>query len=465
MGKPVVIVGDAMLDVDIEGSATRLSPEAPVPVVDAERIWHRPGGAGLAAVLAARADRDVVLVTALGDDADGRALMELLTTAGVDVVALPMAGTTVCKTRIRASGQSMLRVDHGDGIAAADAVPPRVATVLNSARAVCVADYGHGVTAHLGIRALLTRVAAQVPIVWDPHPRGAQPTPGCWLVTPNQGEAEHFSDCTNSDAHSAETLRQKWEARAVCITLGRRGALLATDGGGCTHIPVPAIAGAAAGRIDTCGAGDRFAIAAALAFGAGDRASAAVSVAVEAATRFVDAGGAVAVSSAAVLTARGNHSAAVESDVVTGDIDQVRDRLRRRGGTLVATGGCFDLLHTGHVRLLRQARELGDALVVLLNSDASVRALKGPRRPVMAVEDRARVLSALACVDAVVIFDELSPENVLDRLRPDVWVKGGDYAKADLPEADVVSRHGGEIVLLPTVDGYSSSNLIAAARA
>jgi rfaE bifunctional protein nucleotidyltransferase chain/domain len=154
----------------------------------------------------------------------------------------------------------------------------------------------------------------------------------------------------------------------------------------------------------------------------------------------------------------------VESDEVNDDIDQVRDRLRRRGGTLVATGGCFDLLHTGHVRLLRQARELGDALVVLLNSDGSVRALKGPRRPVMAVEDRARVLSALGCVDAVVIFDELSPGHVLDRLRPNVWVKGGDYAEADLPEADVVRRHGGEIVLLPTVAGYSSSNLIAAAR-
>jgi D-beta-D-heptose 7-phosphate kinase/D-beta-D-heptose 1-phosphate adenosyltransferase len=463
MGKPVVIVGDAMLDVDIEGSANRLSPEAPVPVVDAERIWHRPGGAGLAAVLAARADRDVVLVTALGDDADGRALTELLTSAGVDVVALPMAGTTVCKTRIRAGGQSMLRIDHGDGTAANDVLSQRVATVLKAARAVCVADYGHGVTAHLGIRALLTRAAAQVPIVWDPHPCGAQPTPGCWLVTPNQAEAEHFSDRADSNAHSAEALRRKWEARAVCITLGPKGALLATDTGGCTHIPVSAVTGAA-GRTDTCGAGDRFAIAAALAFGAGEGAPGAVSVAVEAAARFVNAGAAAAVSSAAVLTARGNHSAAVESDEVTGDIDQVRDRLRRRGGTLVATGGCFDLLHTGHVRLLRQARELGDALVVLLNSDGSVRALKGPRRPVMAVEDRARVLSALGCVDAVVIFDELSPDRVLDRLRPNVWVKGGDYAEADLPEADVVRRHGGEIVLLPTVAGYSSSNLIAAAR-
>jgi rfaE bifunctional protein nucleotidyltransferase chain/domain len=325
-----------------------------------------------------------------------------------------------------------------------------------------VADYGHGVTAHLGIRALLTRVAAQVPIVWDPHPRGAPPTPGCWLITPNQAEAEYFSGRADSNTRSAEALWRKWQARAVCITLGSRGALLATGTGSCTHIPVSAVAGTS--RNDTCGAGDRFAVAATLAFSKGDHVSVAVSVAVDAATRFVDAGGAVEVSTAAVLAARGNHSAAVESDAITRDIDQLRDRLRRRGGTLVAAGGCFDLLHTGHVRLLRQARDLGDALVVLLNSDGSVRALKGPRRPVMAAEDRARVLSALACVDAVVVFDELSPDHVLNRLRPDVWVKGGDYVEADLPEADVVRRHGGEVVLLPTVDGYSSSKLIAAAR-
>jgi D-beta-D-heptose 7-phosphate kinase/D-beta-D-heptose 1-phosphate adenosyltransferase len=213
---------------------------------------------------------------------------------------------------------------------------------------------------------------------------------------------------------------------------------------------------------DACGAGDRFAIAATAALGEGNDAHTAVAAAVEAASRFVAAGGAVGVSSAASLGKSG--SATGESEAVSGDVAPVRDKLRRRGGTLVATGGCFDLLHTGHVRLLRQARQLGDALVVLLNSDDSVRALKGPRRPVMAAEDRARVLAALACVDAVVIFDERSPEQALEQLRPDVWVKGGDYTEADLPEAAVVRRHGGEVVLLPTVAGYSSSNLIAAAR-
>jgi rfaE bifunctional protein nucleotidyltransferase chain/domain len=429
-----------MLDVDIEGSASRLSPEAPVPVVDADRIWHRPGGAGLAAVLAARTDSDVVLVTALADDADGQVLADLLTGAGVDVVALPMNGSTVCKTRIRARGQSMLRLDHGDGTAAADGAPRRVTSVLESARAVCVADYGRGVAAHPVIRETLTAIAERVPVVWDPHPRGATPTPACRLVTPNQAEA--------GDA-SAESLRRRWGAAAVSVTMGSRGAMVATATGS-VHVPAPTVTAGG----DPCGAGDRFAVAAALAFGEGSDARTAVTAAVDAATHFVAAGGAVGVSSPAPIGARGSRG-------VAQDLDTLR---RRGGGRLVATGGCFDLLHTGHVRLLHQARQLGDALVVLLNSDSSVRALKGPARPVMPAEDRARVLSALECVDKVIIFDELSPEKALDALRPDVWVKGGDYAEADLPEAEVVRRHGGEVVLLPTVAGYSSSNLIAAAR-
>lgn len=451
MSEPLVIVGDSMLDVDIEGSATRLSPEAPVPVVDAERIWQRPGGAGLAAVLAARGDRDVVLVTAVGDDADGQALTDLLTEAGVRVVGLKLSGATVCKTRIRAGGQSMLRLDHGDGSAAGDPLPAAVAATLDGARAICVADYGRGVTGHHEIRRLLARAAERVPVVWDPHPRGADPVPGCWLVTPNSAEAQD---------RSAESLRGQWAAGAVCVTLGSRGALLATNDGN-SHHPVPEST-AHTGRGDTCGAGDRFAIAATLALAAGRDIAGAVADAVEAASRFVAAGGAVGVSSAAPVSQ--SRSATTGSTAITGSITEVRDRLRRGGGTLVATGGCFDLLHTGHVRLLRQARELGDALVVLLNSDASVRALKGSRRPVMPAEDRARVLAALACVDAVVIFDERSPEAALEQLRPDIWVKGGDYTEADLPEAAVVRRHGGEVVLLPTVAGYSTSNLIAAAR-
>ena len=138
--------------------------------------------------------------------------------------------------------------------------------------------------------------------------------------------------------------------------------------------------------------------------------------------------------------------------------------VRARGGRVVATGGCFDLLHAGHVGLLRQARGLGDCLVVCLNSDASVRALKGAGRPLVSAGDRARVLAALECVDAVVVFDETTPEELLERLRPDVWVKGGDYDPGELTEATVVRRHGGEVVLLPYQARHSTTALVAAAR-
>ncbi|OBF15564.1 D-beta-D-heptose 1-phosphate adenosyltransferase [Mycobacterium kubicae] len=458
--KPLVIVGDSILDVDVEGTATRLSPEAPVPVVDAERTVQRPGGAGLAAVLAARTETEVVLVTGIADDEPGRRLHGLLTDAGVRVLPLPMTGTTVTKTRIRARGQSMLRLDRGDGRPADRELAAEVTDALSAARAICVADYGAGVTSLPAVRAALTQLTARIPVVWDPHPRGATPVPDCALVTPNQEEARHFG---GDEGDAGEVLRQKWLAGAVCITRGARGARVYAAQGGVRHIGVPDLP--VAGAADVCGAGDRFSVAAAAALGSGADAIAAVEAAVADAARFVVTGGASAVSTPVTGSGADIVPMSAHAEDSTGaDAIALAERLRRNGRTVVATGGCFDLLHSGHIRLLRQARDLGDGLIVLVNSDRSVRALKGPGRPVMQDVDRARVLAALACVDAVAIFDAATPEGVLEDLRPDVWVKGGDYTADDLPEADVVRRHGGEVVILPTVAGYSSSRLIAAAN-
>lgn len=461
--KPLVIVGDSLLDVDIEGSATRLSPEAPVPVVDAERLVQRPGGAGLAALLAARTETGVTLITGLADDEAGRGLYSLLSTAGVRVLALPMTGSTVIKTRIRARGQSVLRLDRGDATPVDLPLSEEATTALADARAICVADYGAGVTALPRIREALTRLAPRVPLVWDPHPRGSAPVPGCALVTPNDEEAQRF--CGSAwPGDAGQTLLDTWHARMVCITRGSRGARVYGAHREVTNIGVPNGLGTAAA--DACGAGDRFAVAAAVALGAGADGVAAVRAAVADAARFVATGGAGAVSSPVPGEAAQGLSAPTQpEDRSSVDAIALAERLRRDGRTVVATGGCFDLLHTGHIRLLRQARELGDALIVLVNSDDSVRALKGPGRPVMHDADRARVLGALACVDAVAIFDSPTPENLLDVLRPDVWVKGGDYVASELPESELVRRHGGEVVILPTVAGYSSSRLIAAASA
>ncbi|MFI6368029.1 D-glycero-beta-D-manno-heptose 1-phosphate adenylyltransferase [Nocardia sp. NPDC050630] len=455
--KPLVVVGDSILDIDIEGVANRLSPEAPVPVVDVERQWIRPGGAGLAAVLAAQSVGEVSLITATTEDQDGRTLARLLD-QDVQVVPMPLRGATVRKTRIRAAGQSLLRLDTGDGTADG-AVSASVTRTLRAAGAILVADYGRGVAAHPEIRQLLTELARSVPVVWDPHPRGPAPTPGALLVSPNMNEARQFAPGYVEPDELAKVLRDEWVADSVAVTTGSGGAVLA-NGKRLTVVPVPVEARIAGHvRSDACGAGDRFASAATVALLDGATVADAVSHAVEAAARFVVAGGAATMSTC--------DSAAVAQTGTAqegGSAFEVAARIRSRGGRLVATGGCFDLLHPGHLSLLRQARAMGDALVVCLNSDDSVRRLKGPRRPIVTARDRARMLTELSSVDAVVVFDESSPSALLERLRPDVWVKGGDYSGADLPEAEVVRGYGGEIVLIPTVRGYSTSQLVAATR-
>ncbi|GAA4197212.1 D-glycero-beta-D-manno-heptose 1-phosphate adenylyltransferase [Microbispora amethystogenes] len=463
MSAPLVIVGDSLLDVDVEGTADRLCPDAPVPVVEGQAEHHRPGGAGLAALLAARDGTAVTLVTAVGDDPSGRCLEDLLSPT-VEIVRLPLRGTTVRKTRVRARGQTLVRIDTGDGRAmgrpgqvasrssAGVSAFARAADALASAGAVLVADYGRGVADLL--RELLHGL--DVPVVWDPHPRGSLPVPGCALVTPSEAEARGMcGEPYVSPERTARRLVRDLDAEAVAITLGERGAMLARRGGRFGPVPAPHVATGA----DACGAGDRFAAAAALALADGASTEDAVARAVGEATRFVAEGGA-----AALRLPRPAAEAPVPFPSGASAFE-VAAAVRAAGGRLIATGGCFDLLHAGHVSLLRRARALGDALVVCVNSDDSIRRLKGPSRPLVSERDRVEVLRALGCVDAVTVFDEDTPSQVIERLGPDVWVKGGDYDERSMPEAEAVRRAGGEVVILPTVPGYSTTGLIAAARA
>ena len=463
---PLVVLGDSLLDVDLEGSSDRLAPDAPVPVVDVTREWQRPGGAGLAALLAARSGHEVVLVTAVGADESADRLRGLLGGL-VEVVALPLVGGTSRKTRVLANGVPVTRLDVGRGRALDAPVPQAAYDALDRAGAVLVADYGRGVTALEGLREHLAERARHVPVVWDPHPRGTAPVPGCALVTPNASEARALGN-VDGTADQGRVLGRLWRADAVAVTLGARGALL-LQGDADTHVPLDGAEDATdsghaadraphAGRLDTCGAGDAFAVAATVALLEGDGAHDAVRRAVASATAFVRAGAATAVSTEVPYATSSDRPEPADAFALVAQV-------RAAGGTVVATGGCFDLLHRGHVSLLTAARSLGDALVVCLNSDASVRRAKGPDRPLVTAEDRARVLAALACVDGVVVFDEPTPVEVLARLRPDVWVKGSDYAGQDIPEARVVEEAGGRVVLLPVVDGYSTTRLVDASRA
>jgi rfaE bifunctional protein nucleotidyltransferase chain/domain/rfaE bifunctional protein kinase chain/domain len=463
-GGPLVVIGDALLDVDLEGTAERLSPDAPVPVVNCVREQERPGGAGLAARLAAgMTGHDVVLITAVGDDRAGRRLDELMTVYA-EVVRVPMSGASSCKIRVRAAGQSLIRIDKGDGRVTDGPLAPRVAEVLGQAGAVLVSDYGRGVAAHPGLRRLLTGLPDGVPVVWDPHPAGAVPLPGARLVTPNHPEARALAGSASGTdagpltpaARDAATLVDRWRVTGVAVTLGERGALLSVGELAPYVSPAPRLSPNI--RADSCGAGDCFAAAAAHVLHGGGVVTEAVTEAVRCASAFVAAGGVAAATDG--TRAYGRPKDSVDGD---GPWDVVR-RVREGGGRVVATGGCFDLLHAGHVSMLREARCLGDCLVVCVNSDASVRTLKGPDRPLVPLADRARVLAALECVDAVAVFDELTPVELLERLRPDVWVKGADYSGVDLVEAETVRRHGGEVVLLPYLDGRSTSRLVARVR-
>jgi rfaE bifunctional protein nucleotidyltransferase chain/domain/rfaE bifunctional protein kinase chain/domain len=457
--RALVVVGDALLDADVHGRADRLAPDAPVPVVRVAGESERPGGAGLAAVLARRlaGERPVVLVAPIADDPEGVRLRRLLEEAMVEVVALPHDGRTTVKRRVLAQdGRPVLRLDQGDPVEVGD-LPEDARAAIQEAAVVLVSDYGLGTTGSSAVRDALSGRTGRV--VWDPHPRGAAPLRGADLVTPNHDEAGSGTQVPDV-ARRADELLEQWEARAVAITMGARGALLSRGEGAAVAVPAPDAE--TAGR-DTCGAGDCFAAAAALALADGAVTSEAVERAVAEATSFVAAGGV-----STYLTKPAETAVDRDKNVRYDEpraAHEVVAEVRAAGGTVVATGGCFDLLHAGHVATLRAARALGDCLVVLLNSDASVHRLKGPSRPIVPEEDRARVLAALDPVDAVVVFDDETPAATLRDLRPDVWVKGGDYSEAQLPEAAVLREWGGRTVLLPYLDGRSTTSMVEHARA
>ena len=501
----VVVVGDALLDRDLHGSVNRIAPDAPVPVVADPREGIRPGGAGLAAALAARDEVQVTLVAAVGDDEAGRRLTAALMDLGVAVTSLASVDPTAEKIRIHARGQVLLRVDRGGAHTRPSAWNDAAHEALASADAVLVSDYGRGMTAHASVRrALDETVRRHVPIIWDPHPRGTEPVAGVQLVTPNRSEAAGFCPPDLAPQHArggalsqtraqAAYLADRWSAAGVCITLGAEGALLVSAEGTPLAVPAPKCHN---DGLDTCGAGDRFASAAAVAIARGLLPSDAVVHAVADATQFVEAGAAGRMMQTQTGDGRKSYGPGVTGQGIAGQeapsqgvngqgvngqgatgngatgqgvygeaatMDLVA-RTRACGGTIVATGGCFDLLHAGHVRMLETARQLGDMLIVCLNTDASVRHLKGPGRPLTSQDDRAAVLAGLTCVDAVVVFDEDTPEALLDRLRPDIWAKGGDYMLSDLPEAALMTSWGGQAVVLPYLTGRSTTSILQEAR-
>ncbi|MET1086372.1 MAG: PfkB family carbohydrate kinase [Arthrobacter sp.] len=450
----VVVVGDVMLDVDLAGEATRLSPDAPVPVVDVYGVKRRAGGAGLVARMLAEDNWPVTLVTVLGDDDAGRQLEAHL--AGVRLVSGPSGYPSPVKTRVRAGSHPVVRFDQGCEKTPVPEVTPAMLHAVERAGVVIVADYGRGLAANPQLRELLARLADEVPIVWDPHPAGPDPVPGVAVVTPNLAEAQRAVQSrgrgetrplplADPAAEAGRVLLEAWGSRAVLVTKGEQGAVLCRRGRRPEPVPAPRVEAG-----DPCGAGDRLAASLAVHLLAGRELDEAAQLAVHDAADFLAGGG---------VSSLPDAKEAAPAQPRVGDPLLLARAVREGGGTVVATGGCFDLLHAGHVRSLAAARELGDCLIVCLNSDDSVRRLKGPERPIIAQHDRAELLLAMECVDAVMVFDEDTPEAALERLRPDVWVKGGDYKGASLPETALVESWGGKCLTVPYHPARSTTGL------
>jgi rfaE bifunctional protein nucleotidyltransferase chain/domain/rfaE bifunctional protein kinase chain/domain len=482
----VTVVGDLLLDVDINGTSTRLSPDAPVPVVDVGGIRRRAGGAGLVATLLMRDGHDVTLVTALSDDDGAGHLRRAL--SGVELLAGAPLAPTPTKTRVRIGSHPVVRFDEGCAPAPVPECTRDMRDAIESADAIVVADYGRGITFNEDIRVALATAARRIPVVWDPHPSGSQPVSGVAVVTPNLPEAKALAkaaglepavDPATRTSEAGTQLLEHWNSRAVLITRGEAGAVLVETNGSPKDIPAPKT-----NVDDPCGAGDRLAGSLAAYLGLGVALPEAAARAVADASAFLAEGGAASLSvdtgavDTGAVEAGAMEAGAMEAEAAAPgegavvelfgkqpsrpDGVQLAAQVRAKGGTVVATGGCFDLLHAGHARTLAAARAMGDCLIVCLNSDQSVRRLKGAHRPIVSMEDRAELLLALSCVDAVVVFDEDTPEECLELIRPDVWVKGGDYQPDELPEARLLATWGGQCVTVPYHPARSTSGLAEA---
>ncbi len=472
----VLVLGDAMLDRTIRGSAERTSPEAPVVVLRAGTVENRPGGAAAVAQLVAGFELgfDVQLAGVVGDDRDGAILRGTLKQLGVGTECLlvdPTRPTTVKERFVgQASGrhaQQLLRVDHEStedlSNDVAESLWNRLNALILTADVVLISDYAKGVcTPDLLNRVIQACHLQEIPVVIDPARRtDIDRYRGADLIKPNRTWLELATGRTVGDLPAAqeaiEALRcsHGWRTEHLLVTLDRDGMLLQESGREFQHLPA---------RIrpvyDVTGAGDMVQAVLGAAITQGRDWSDAARLAVAAAGLEVERPGVAPIPWRAIEAELSAVLTPAEKIVSRSDLRAQVDTARAHGRTIVFTNGCFDLLHAGHVRLLQQAAEFGDLLIVAINSDVSVRKIKGESRPIIPQEQRAEMLAALACVDFVIVFEDDTPIPLLEELQPDVLVKGGEYTREQVVGWEVVIADGGQVATVPMLPGMSTTRLV-----
>lgn len=462
-GLRVLVAGDAMLDEYWFGDAGRISPEAPVPVVRTGSSEQRPGGAANVALNAAALGADVRLVAAVGRDERGDALERMLTDAGVrcDFVRSPEL-PTIHKLRVLARNQQLIRLDAEQPLdACAEALSERVGVALPATDIALLSDYAKGSLSR--VEALIEAcLAAKVRVLVDPKGRDFAKYRGASALTPNESEFAAVAGSWLGEEEllsKAEGLRAELALEFLLVTRGPRGMALVSGGA-----PPLTLAAQAREVFDVTGAGDTVLALLGASLAAGASPDDAAALANLGAGIVVGKIGVATVSRAELSLALHRRGSGGRGLVELDELAGVVADAKVRGERIVMTNGCFDILHSGHVSYLEEAKALGDRLVVAVNDDDSVRRLKGAPRPITPLADRMAVLAGLAAVDWVVPFAEDTPAAVVERVLPDVLVKGGDWRPEDIAGGDTVLANGGQVRSLGFREGRSTSALIRALR-
>jgi len=466
----VIVVGDIILDRYIWGDVARISPEAPVPVVRIQRQTMNLGGAGNVAMNLRGLGCPQVLIGAIGNDDDGRQVIDLLAEAEIPHFLITRSNhPTTAKTRIISQNQQLLRLDDEltdpIGPEHTDQIKKIIERNLPAATAVILSDYGKGaLSAEMSAHVIAVCREKQIPIFVDPKGVSWEFYSNAFCITPNSLELSQIAPFEDADKAQLENQAlktiQRFNLECLLVTQGARGMSLFR-----TAQPTLHIAAQSQEVFDVSGAGDTVIATVAAAYGAGQSMPEAAELANLAAGIVIGKIGTQPIDGVVLQQAIQNMVSATTNKVVSDRVAlDLIAKWRSQGEQIVFTNGCFDILHVGHIKLLHAASKQGNRLIVGLNSDRSVQQLKGESRPIVPEGERAAILSNIKGVDLVIIFEEETPENLIRLFKPDVLVKGGDYTVETVVGHNIVHKHGGRTVIVPLLEGVSTSNVIQTAK-
>jgi len=450
--KRILVIGDIMLDKYIYGDVSRISPEAPVQIVRARKESYKLGGSGNVVNNITSLGAKATIIGEVGKDKEKDILMRLLREKKIKSRLISTKKPTITKIRVVGRSQQLIRIDfEDDKNNNAKEIIKKVKRETRSCDAIIISDYAKGSISTALMKKVLV-IAKGKSIIVDPKPSHNVDYSGATLVTPNEKESYIMSglDKGKKIFEVIKKLEQKMKTK-ILVTRGKDGMAFIKKN---KLIEVPTIAEEV---YDVTGAGDTVIAVLALSIASGANLEEATVIANHAAGIVVTKFGTATVSARELLSTIEKENRKLKSQE---EMTEIRKELKKQGKKVVFTNGCFDILHTGHVRLLEKTRALGDVVILGLNSDSSVRKIKGPTRPIIKESERAEMLSALECIDYIVFFDERTPVNIIKKLKPDIHVKGGDYTNKPMPERKVIEGYGGKVVLIPLFKDFSTTSVI-----